>query len=230
MSKATVKLIFDKSAAHMLTQNQKSRDNQGYLCYQGVNGDGEFVMCPVGALISASNYIKAFEWREFDSPSNSSVAKAIERSLGFELGKDDVSIIKSLKKIHDTKEPASWKRCLYNLAMRKEIKTDVPALKPKRAKQKDRIHEHNLHDVFSYNKETGELSWKIKSSKCIRVGDLAGRANEASITITYKGVSYTAHHIVWAMHHGSYPKKSLKHVNGNTYDNRIENLAIKIKS
>lgn len=33
-----------------------------------------------------------------------------------------------------------------------------------------------------------------------------------------------AHQVVWALHHGEWPKHQIDHVNGNPADNRIENL------
>jgi hypothetical protein len=38
------------------------------------------------------------------------------------------------------------------------------------------------------------------------------------------GVTISAHRIVWALHHGAWPKQHLDHINRVRDDNRIENL------
>lgn len=40
----------------------------------------------------------------------------------------------------------------------------------------------------------------------------------------FDGKGYLAHRIVWFMHHGSFPKGEIDHINGKRSDNRIENL------
>lgn len=40
----------------------------------------------------------------------------------------------------------------------------------------------------------------------------------------FNGVKLLAHRVVWALHHGSWPKQWLDHINNDRTDNRIENL------
>ncbi len=42
--------------------------------------------------------------------------------------------------------------------------------------------------------------------------------------IAIDGSNYPEHHLVWMIHHGSWPTKFIDHINGDPSDNRIENL------
>ncbi len=44
------------------------------------------------------------------------------------------------------------------------------------------------------------------------------------IRVKYQGVNYLAHRIVWKLFNGEVPDSHIDHINGNTSDNRIENL------
>ncbi len=58
-------------------------------------------------------------------------------------------------------------------------------------------------------------------------GREAGRAShDGYVRITFRGRSFYAHRIVWAMVNGTWPHTMLDHVNGDTSDNRIENLRL----
>lgn len=82
-----------------------------------------------------------------------------------------------------------------------------------------------LRDTFHYSPENGQLRWKIKPSHNVDIGFIAGRLHDnGHLEVRYNGGVYMVHHIVWALIHGSLPKKTLVHVNGNKRDNRIENL------
>lgn len=46
------------------------------------------------------------------------------------------------------------------------------------------------------------------------------------LLVNYKNKSLPAHHVAWFLFHGQWPEKSLLHKNGDTTDNRIENLRL----
>lgn len=57
-----------------------------------------------------------------------------------------------------------------------------------------------------------------------QAGCFCGSLNKGGyLRTTVNGKLRYNHHIVWAMHHGSWPKM-LDHINGDKQDNRIENL------
>lgn len=81
-----------------------------------------------------------------------------------------------------------------------------------------------LKHLFDYDKETGNLIWKIKPAARVKVGDVAGSiASDSYIRICINRKFYRAHRLVFLMHKGYLPK-TLDHINGDRVDNRIENL------
>lgn len=95
-----------------------------------------------------------------------------------------------------------------------------------------------LHSMFQYEPSTGDLFWKEKHpSPCIPEGERkrwnARYAGKPAITAddgkgyrrgNVQGQMLFAHRIVWAMHKGCWPNSDIDHINGQTKDNRIENL------
>jgi len=80
-----------------------------------------------------------------------------------------------------------------------------------------------LNHLFEYDKETGNLIWKIQQ-RGIRKGSIAGSVKSHGylcVGINYK--SYRAHRLIFLMHKGYLPK-TIDHINGDKLDNRIENL------
>lgn len=50
------------------------------------------------------------------------------------------------------------------------------------------------------------------------------KTKEGYIRVKYRGVSYLAHRVVWRIFHGDVPDLHIDHINGDTVDNRVENL------
>lgn len=70
----------------------------------------------------------------------------------------------------------------------------------------------------------GELIWHKKPSRKIPIGRLAGTTDDDGYrVITFRGVKFFAHRLIYYMHKGYFPKM-LDHINGIPYDNRIQNL------
>ena len=84
-----------------------------------------------------------------------------------------------------------------------------------------------LNHLFEYDKETGNLIWKIKPSSrghSVKVGDIAGTLkSHGYICVGINYNSYRAHRLIFLMHKGYLPK-TIDHINGDKLDNRIENL------
>lgn len=79
-----------------------------------------------------------------------------------------------------------------------------------------------LHKLFEY--KDGFLYWKITRCSLALKGSKAGCLNGRNYYVV--GIDrkkYLVHRIIWAMH-GNEPVEVLDHVNGDTTDNRIQNL------
>jgi len=80
-----------------------------------------------------------------------------------------------------------------------------------------------LREVFEYR--DGALYWRVHRGLRREIGKMAGCKDPSSgyIRVRYKYRQYLAHRIIWAICNG-YPPSLIDHINGDTYDNRIENL------
>lgn len=80
---------------------------------------------------------------------------------------------------------------------------------------------------FRYDKETGKLYWKINRGGR-KINDEVGtigstKTNKYRITkINY--VNYKIHRIIWLMTYGKFPNNCIDHIDGNSLNNKLENL------
>jgi hypothetical protein len=80
-------------------------------------------------------------------------------------------------------------------------------------------------EAFDYDPETGVLRWRLRSARCIRIGDVAGFVRpDGYVVVVYKKTIYPCHRIAWAIATGAWPTGQIDHINGDRSDNRILNL------
>lgn len=103
----------------------------------------------------------------------------------------------------------------------------------------------NVADYFDYDSKTGHLTWKRRPLHWFRnshfcnawntknAGKIAGTKCYRDSTIpmywglTIKRKHLSAHSIVWSLHNRDVPSGfEIDHVNGDPFDNRIENLRL----
>lgn len=74
---------------------------------------------------------------------------------------------------------------------------------------------------------TGRFYWR---SRNLHHAQRADQPAERGRYLQLKGRKYPAHSVVWFMHYAQWPdRKAIIHKNGNPNDNRIDNLAIRIR-
>lgn len=75
--------------------------------------------------------------------------------------------------------------------------------------------------LLRYNGATGALHWRDTG----RRADAGGGAGYPYRRVTFDGVRYQAHRIIWLMRTGDWPTKGeVDHRNGDGFDNRWSNL------
>jgi hypothetical protein len=89
-----------------------------------------------------------------------------------------------------------------------------------------------LRSLLSFCAETGEFYWKSesrcgfkKSVLCHSAGDRAGTPRkDGRIVIRVEGKLYLRYRLAWLYVYGQWPDQELDHINGNSSDDRMENL------
>ena len=80
-----------------------------------------------------------------------------------------------------------------------------------------------LHQYLEYRE--GKIFWKVRPSKSVYAGDEVGTARRDGYrTMTIGKRALRVHHAIWLMFKDVWPVSKIDHVNGNSRDDRIENL------
>lgn len=87
------------------------------------------------------------------------------------------------------------------------------------------LTQNKLKEILDYGPQTGKFKWKSPKSNRVKIGDEAGCIiNNKYKVIHLNKKNYYTHRLAWLYVYGSWPKNHIDHINGNTDDNRIENL------
>jgi hypothetical protein len=81
-----------------------------------------------------------------------------------------------------------------------------------------------LKATLNYDTETGLFTWKVRTSKRVRIGAEAGCFRGDYIVIRINKRLYLAHRLAWFYVHGVWPGEQIDHINGSKIDTRIANL------
>ena len=96
LDQATEQEVFDQVAAHLLTQNKESENDNGECLYRAENG----AMCAAGCLMSDEEHKNQWEGMSWhDVSKNTSITK-------------HESLITDLQKLHDAVDVEDWKKKL----------------------------------------------------------------------------------------------------------------------
>ena len=98
-------------------------------------------------------------------------------------------------------------------------------------KHHDKYRNPELREIWDYNPETGEFTWKIRligGGRRINPGDKAGGISAGYVTLGYDGINYRAHRLAWYWQTGELPPKGYEvdHENRVRSDNRWTNLRL----
>jgi hypothetical protein len=106
----TKRELFEKCAAHLLRQGEKSTVRPGGASCLYRNLDG--LQCAIGPLIEDPWYSQELEGEPFSSYQ---VQLAVGRSIGRPLEVDERVMLEKMQKIHDKGQPQEWPVLIANL-------------------------------------------------------------------------------------------------------------------
>lgn len=94
-----------------------------------------------------------------------------------------------------------------------------------------------LRECFSYNSETGILTWRHRPrehfpspqsfgafSKLFAGKEAGSTRKDGYKRVNFHGRIELCHRLAWTVHYGKWPVSHIDHINQNPSDNRIENL------
>jgi hypothetical protein len=85
-----------------------------------------------------------------------------------------------------------------------------------------------IREILDYNASTGVFTWKKRTAKCVRIGDVAGCLEKriGYMSIGISGNVFKSHRLAWLYVYGAWPEGLIDHINGQKADNRIDNLRV----
>jgi hypothetical protein len=85
--------------------------------------------------------------------------------------------------------------------------------------------EADLRRFIGYDAENGELFWKEKPNRNIRIGRRIGRPNSwGHMSFSFQGRTCMVHRVIWLIATGSFPKYEIDHIDGDKSNNVLSNL------
>ena len=82
-----------------------------------------------------------------------------------------------------------------------------------------------LRSILHYDPDTGIFTWKVRTARSVKVGDVAGCSNGRDyLQISVQSRLYKAHRLAWLYMRGEWPTDQIDHINRIRTDNRSSNL------
>lgn len=113
----------------------------------------------------------------------------------------------------------------HEMLLAESIKKMNPS---KREIKTNPIYVDFLRELFSYDRQTGVLSFKTRSGhNQVEVGDIAGcETSRGYICVSYKKHRFLAHQVIWVLMTGEWPSKTVDHIDGDGLNNSWANLRL----
>lgn len=95
-------------------------------------------------------------------------------------------------------------------------------------KSRENVTVQRLNELFEYNPDTGELTWRVAHGRNPEGGKVfkVTRFKNKQIYVNVDNVRIPARAVCWAVYHGYWPKGRLFAYNSDPCDNRIDNIVL----
>lgn len=86
------------------------------------------------------------------------------------------------------------------------------------------LTQKRVRELLDYDESTGVFRWRVEG-RGQELGTIAGKVDgNYHRIIRIDGKNYAAHRLACLWYYGAPVPKMIKHINGDTEDNRIDNL------
>lgn len=87
------------------------------------------------------------------------------------------------------------------------------------------LTQKRVRELMDYDEDTGIFRWREAGRGQIVGAIVPSKINANYHRIIYiEGITCAAHRVAWLWYYGAPVPKTIKHINGDTEDNRIDNL------
>lgn len=113
-------------------------------------------------------------------------------------------------------------------SMQEIAMNDMDSKRRHRKRPEDSIILAELRRRYDYDAARGCFVWKVPLYNIRKKpgDDVSGQGSQAYAGVCVLGHRFKVHRLIWLWHTSTYPVGDIDHINGNTRDNRIENLRI----
>jgi hypothetical protein len=90
----------------------------------------------------------------------------------------------------------------------------------------DRISQSRLRELLDYDPDTGLFRWRVNRARA-KKGSICGTRHGGRIVMRIEQQNYVAHELAWLWVYGEWPKRDVRHLDGNRENNALTNLRLR---